>query len=86
MPKRCQLTARAQMDGEVRESGYIFVLPDGERGPHRTVADGRDVPLYIELPEEPVPVAEVPVEAVPEVVATGESSTTAEAAQGEVEK
>jgi hypothetical protein len=42
--RRCRLTARAQIDGEVRETGYVFTLTYGERGPHRTVvasnADG----------------------------------------------
>jgi hypothetical protein len=35
--KRYRLLARAQLDGEVREPGYVFTLADGERGPHRTV-------------------------------------------------
>jgi hypothetical protein len=37
MTKRYRLLARAQVDGEVREPGYVFTLKDGERGPHRTV-------------------------------------------------
>lgn len=37
MPKRCRLTARAEIDGAIRDPGYVFVLPDGERGPHRAV-------------------------------------------------
>lgn len=63
-----RLTARAQMDGEVREPGYLFELKDGERGPHRTqVSDHgsagalRDVPLYVP--------AEEPKEELKEVVA-----------------
>jgi hypothetical protein len=35
--KQYRLLARAQIDGEVREPGYVFTLKDGERGPHRTV-------------------------------------------------
>lgn len=35
--KRYRLLARAQMHGAVREPGYVFTLPDGELGPHRTV-------------------------------------------------
>lgn len=35
---RYRLTARAQMDGELREPGYVFTLAEGEVGPHRTVS------------------------------------------------
>jgi hypothetical protein len=35
--KQYRLLARAQIDGEVRQPGYVFTLKDGERGPHRTV-------------------------------------------------
>jgi hypothetical protein len=35
--KRYRLLARAQLDGEVRQPGYVFTLAQGERGPHRTV-------------------------------------------------
>jgi hypothetical protein len=31
------LLARAQIDGEVRQPGYVFTLAEGERSPHRTV-------------------------------------------------
>ncbi|MBU6463235.1 MAG: hypothetical protein KGL35_21920 [Bradyrhizobium sp.] len=34
--KLYRLTAKAQMHGEVRQPGYIFTLPDGEPGPHKT--------------------------------------------------
>jgi hypothetical protein len=37
MTKRYRLLARAQIDGEVREPGYVFTLADGERGPHKTM-------------------------------------------------
>ncbi len=37
MPRRCQLTARAQIDGAIRDPGYIFTLGDDERGPHKAV-------------------------------------------------
>ena len=37
MTQRYRLLARAQVDGEVREPGYVFTLADGVRGPHRTV-------------------------------------------------
>jgi hypothetical protein len=43
-PRICKLLARAQLDGEVREAGYVFTLAEGERGPHKTMvasnADG----------------------------------------------
>lgn len=35
MPQRCRLLARAEIDGAIREPGYVFTLADGERGPHR---------------------------------------------------
>jgi hypothetical protein len=35
--KRYRLLARAQLDGEVRQPGYVFTLADGERGPHKAV-------------------------------------------------
>jgi hypothetical protein len=35
--KRYRLLARAQMDGAVRDPGYVFTLAEGARGPHRTV-------------------------------------------------
>ena len=37
MTKRYRLLARAQIDGEVREPGYLFTLADGELGPHRAL-------------------------------------------------
>lgn len=37
MAKRYRLLTRAQMDGAVRDPGYIFELAEGELGPHRTV-------------------------------------------------
>lgn len=36
MTQKCRLTERAQMAGEVRERGYVFELPDGGLGPHRS--------------------------------------------------
>lgn len=67
MPKRCQLLAPAQIDGEARPAGYIFMLADDVKGPHRTVgANGpepRDEPLFIELPDDD-PVEEEKVEPV----------------------
>lgn len=51
--KRYRLTARAQMDGMVRDPGYEFSLEDGQKGPMRTerIAGGKDadVPLYVEV-------------------------------------
>ena len=60
-----RLLAKAQIDGAVREPGYVFTLPEGVRGPHRTVIDAhdmhdpkggerimgkyRDIPLYEEV-------------------------------------
>ncbi len=35
--KRYRLLTRAQMNGALREPGYVFELADGELGPHRTV-------------------------------------------------
>jgi hypothetical protein len=37
MAKRYRLLTRAQMNGAVRDPGYIFELAEGELGPHRTV-------------------------------------------------
>lgn len=34
---RCRLMVRCQMHGEIRDPGYVFELPAGVRGPHRTV-------------------------------------------------
>lgn len=36
MAQRCILKTRAQMDGAIRDPGYVFILPTGIRGPHRT--------------------------------------------------
>jgi hypothetical protein len=36
-PRRYRLLARAQLDGAVRDPGYVFTLAEGERGPHKTV-------------------------------------------------
>jgi hypothetical protein len=33
--KRYRLLAHAQLDGEVRQAGYVFTLAEGERGPHK---------------------------------------------------
>ena len=35
--KRYQLLVRAQINGALCEPGHIFTLPDGVKGPHRTV-------------------------------------------------
>jgi hypothetical protein len=35
--KQYRLLARAQIDGAVREPGYVFTLKDGERGPYKTI-------------------------------------------------
>lgn len=64
-----RLLARAELDGAIREPGYIFTLADGEIGPHRTVVASDhgaqitdhmnatqemvDIPLYEEV-KEPV--------------------------------
>lgn len=66
-----RLLARAELDGAIREPGYLFALADGEKGPHRTVVasdhgaqitdhmnatqDMVDVPLYEEVKDEPKP-------------------------------
>jgi hypothetical protein len=42
MTKRYRLLARAQLDGEVREPGYVFTLAEGERGPFKTVVASND--------------------------------------------
>ena len=59
--KRYRLLARAQMHGAVREPGYVFTLPDGELGPHRTVVasqHGAQITDHInstqELKDEPL--------------------------------
>lgn len=61
MAKRYRLLGRAQMDGEVRDAGYIFTLADGQQGPMRAVGMNsptqRDEKLYEEVAEEE-PVAE----------------------------
>jgi hypothetical protein len=38
MTKRYRLLARAQIDGEIRDAGYVFTLAPGQKGPHRTIA------------------------------------------------
>jgi hypothetical protein len=40
--RRYRLLVRAQMDGEVREPGYVFTLAEGERGPHKTMVASND--------------------------------------------
>lgn len=68
-PKRYRLLARAQINGAVREAGYIFTLAAGEIGPMRTVLASQhgaqlvdhlaqqnemsDVPLYEEVVDKP---------------------------------
>lgn len=37
MSKRYRLLARAEMQGALREPGYVFTLEEGKLGPHRTV-------------------------------------------------
>jgi hypothetical protein len=58
MTKLYRLLSRAQLDGEVRQPGYVFTLAEGERGPHRTVVWSmpdrctprtHDEPLYEEI-------------------------------------
>lgn len=45
--KRYRLLATAQIDGGIREPGYIFTLPDDVKPPHRAVHahHGNDAPL-----------------------------------------
>ena len=38
MTKRYRLTARAEMFGAIRDSGFEFTLAEGEIGPHRAVS------------------------------------------------
>lgn len=75
--KRYRLLAKAEIDGAVREPGYIFTLAEGQVGPHRTVLasshgaqlvdhlqqsqDLADVPLYEEIVEA-APAPEAAVE------------------------
>jgi len=40
--RRCRLLARAQLDGDVREPGYIFTLAEGQLGPHKTMVASND--------------------------------------------
>jgi hypothetical protein len=77
MPKRYRLLARAQIDGEVRDPGYVFTLADGQSGPQRTVVASQhgaqivdhiaseqqlvDQPLYEEIVDD-VPGEPAPVE------------------------
>lgn len=35
--KRYRLLTRAEINGAIREPGYVFSLEDGVMGPHRTV-------------------------------------------------
>ena len=37
MATKYRLLERAQIDGAVRDPGYVFELPEGVRGPHRSV-------------------------------------------------
>lgn len=61
MTKRYRLTARAEMNGTVREPGFIFALEDGVLGPHRTVVGSnhgaqiadhmnQDAPSLVDVP------------------------------------
>ena len=55
-----KLLAKAQIDGAVRDIGYIFTLPAGVRGPHRSIwsiDDGAwiDKPLFEEIVEKAAP-------------------------------
>jgi hypothetical protein len=54
-PKRYRLLARAQMDGEVREPGYVFTLAEGERGPHKTMVASNDRGMALTTPDEYTP-------------------------------
>lgn len=36
MTQKCRLTERAQIAGEIREPYFVFELPDGVLGPHRS--------------------------------------------------
>lgn len=63
-----RLKTRAEINGAIREPGYIFTLADGELGPHRTVVASNhgaqitdhmnseqallDEPLYEEVKED----------------------------------
>jgi hypothetical protein len=42
MAQRCILKTRAQMDGAIRDPGYVFILPTGVRGPHRATRAAHD--------------------------------------------
>ena len=77
MSKRYRLLARAQIDGEVRDPGYVFTLADGQSGPQRTVVASQhgaqivdhiaseqqlvDQPLYEEIVDDE-PAAPAPAE------------------------
>lgn len=50
--RRFRLLARAEIDGAIREPGYVFTLADGEMGPHRTLQNlEADAPLFEPLTE-----------------------------------
>jgi len=40
--KKYRLLAKAQIDGEVREPGYVFTLPEGVKGPMKTIITKHD--------------------------------------------
>ena len=42
MSKKYRLKVSAHVDGHIRESGHVFHLKDGERGPHRTIIKSHD--------------------------------------------
>jgi hypothetical protein len=58
MTKLYRLLSRAQLDGAVRDLGYVFTLAEGECGPQKTVVWSmpdrstprtHDEPLYEEI-------------------------------------
>ncbi len=99
--KRYRLTARAQMDGELRDPGYVFTLPEGVKGPHRAVsaqpganiadringdAPVVDEPLYRELSaEEDAAIDEAEARATAEADAHAEACAARDAEQAQVE-
>ena len=64
MAQRCILKVRAQMDGAIREPGYVFTLPTGKLGPHRAVSSGPHTINYdpgVDANHVPAPAQNVPL-------------------------
>lgn len=42
MSQRCRLKVPAQIDGALRDAGFIFILPTGKSGPMRSVRSAHE--------------------------------------------